>query len=184
MNRIHYGLLRNIDLARRHVLSFYRHNTSAKLLNLCSLYLQKWANKSVLRSHPAEIIIDPINSCHLQCPLCPTGQHVNSRPKGKMTYESYQRIIDELDRWLYKVRFYSWGEPLMHEDICRMIGYAAERNIGTEVSSHLNILKENDARRIVESGLEMLIISLDGADEKTYSQYRVGGDFNKVPENM
>ena len=153
-------------------------------MNLCFLYIQKWANKSFLRTYPVEIIVDPINVCHLKCPLCPTGQRVNSRPFGSMSFENFQRIIEELGRWLYKIRFYNWGEPLMHRDIYKMIAFAANKNISTELSTHLNLLSLSDAQTLVESGLELLIISLDGADDKTYSHYRIGGDFNKVINNI
>ncbi len=184
IKKIPYGLLRGADLFKRHIRSFYKHNTPAKFMNLCLLYIQKWANKSLLLTYPVEIIIDPINLCHLRCPLCPTGQRVNSRPFGRMNFENFQRIIEELGRWLYKIRFYNWGEPLMHEDIYKMIAYATNKNISTELSTHLNLLSPADAQTLVESGLELLIISLDGADDKTYSHYRIGGDFDKVINNI
>ncbi|GAX59192.1 Fe-S oxidoreductase [Candidatus Scalindua japonica] len=101
-----------------------------------------------------------------------------------MAFEKYQKIIDELSNWLYKVRFYSWGEPLMHKDIYKMIAYATDKNIGTEISTNLNVFKESDAKSLIESGLEVLIVSLDGADEKVYSHYRVGGDFSRVINNI
>jgi radical SAM protein with 4Fe4S-binding SPASM domain len=184
VRKIATGFSRNMELFRRHADSFYRHNTFAKFANLCSMYLQKWSNRSTLSAYPFEIIIDPINICTLRCPLCPTGQRVNSRPHGKMSFERYRAIIGELSRWLYKVRFYSWGEPLLHKDIYRMIAYANESNIGTEISTNLNVFEESDAGRLLDSGLELLIISLDGLDEQTYRQYRIGGDFNKVIRNI
>ncbi|KPK36915.1 MAG: hypothetical protein AMK70_00565 [Nitrospira bacterium SG8_35_1] len=183
-NKIHTGFSRNIELFRRHADSFFRHNTFVKLANLCLIYLQKWTNRSRLSAHPFEIIIDPVNICHLKCPLCPTGQRLNARPHGRMSFKKYQGIIDELAKWLYKVRFYSWGEPLLHKDIYRMIAYANEGNIGTEISTSLNAFDQSDTGRLLESGLELLIISLDGLDSQTYSHYRVGGDFDKVIGNI
>ena len=181
---VYYNAIRNIQLFKRHIKSFYRHNTPVKFANLCSLYFQRWTNRSVLSAFPIEIIIDPINICDLKCPLCPTGQRANTRSLGSMPYENYQRIIDELSRWLYKVRFYSWGEPLMHKDIYKMIAYATDKNIGTEISTNLNVFRESDSKTLLESGLELLIISLDGADDKTYSHYRIGGDFSRVINNI
>jgi MoaA/NifB/PqqE/SkfB family radical SAM enzyme len=89
-----------------------------------------------------------------------------------MTFKTFQRIIDELAPWLYKIRLYNWGEPLMHNDLYRMIAYATEKNIGTEISSHLNVFEDTDAEKLVESGLELLVVSMDGADPATYTRYR------------
>jgi radical SAM protein with 4Fe4S-binding SPASM domain len=179
-----HGFARNIDLVKRHMWTFYKHNTSVKFVNLCAIYLQRWMKRSVLSAYPFEIIIDPTNICTLRCPLCPTGQNINSRPPGRMLFENYREIIDDLGRWLYKVRFYSWGEPLLHKDIYKMIAYATDKNIGTEISTNFNVFEESDVEKLINSGLELLIVSLDGADEKTYARYRIGGDFHKVIRNI
>lgn len=178
------GISRTVHLVGRHLSFFARHNTPRKFVNLCRLYVQRWTNRTVLSAHPIEIIMDPTNICNLRCPLCPTGQRLNSRPLGRMTFKTFQRIIDELAPWLYKIRLYSWGEPLLHNDLYRMIAYATERNIGTEISSHLNVFEDTDAEKLVESGLELLVVSMDGADPATYTRYRVKGDFEKACNNI
>jgi radical SAM protein with 4Fe4S-binding SPASM domain len=101
-----------------------------------------------------------------------------------MSYEKFKSIIDELGRWLFKVRLYSWGEPLLNTDIYRMIEYANHANIGTELSSNFNHFSTNEADKLIDSGLELLILSLDGAKENTYLQYRVGGSFKTVTNNI
>ncbi len=58
-----------------------------------------------------------------------------------------------------------------------MIRYARERNLGTMISSNLNIAKDGFAEEVVESGLDYLEVSLDGADQQAYAEFRVGGDF-------
>lgn len=184
MKRSQAGLGRQVQLVARHFDAFYRHNTARKLFNLGSLYLQKWLNRSVLTAYPAEIVVDVCNICNLHCPLCPTGQGKNGRPFGKMGLAVYRRIIDELSPWLYKVRLYNWGEPMLHEDIHRLIAYARDRNVGTEISSNLNHFRPEDAAKLVDSGLELLVVSLDGADQQSYARYRVGGVFDRVVRNI
>jgi radical SAM protein with 4Fe4S-binding SPASM domain len=101
-----------------------------------------------------------------------------------INFEKYKEVIDEVAKWLFKVRFYNWGEPLMHKDIYRMVAYATEKNVGSEISTHLNVFKDKNVEELLESGLEKLIVSLDGTDEETYTTYRRGGDFKKVIENI
>jgi len=175
---------RIFQLAQRHLISFIRHNTSRKFINLCSIYYQFWKGQTSLKYSPFDIIIDPINICNLRCPLCVTGQHKNMRPNGIMPFEDFTKIIDELSQWLYKVRLYSWGEPFLHKDIYHMISYSKSKNIGTEVSTNFINMKAEDMDRLVDSGLEYLVVSLDGASESSYSKYRIGGDFEKVVDNI
>lgn len=101
-----------------------------------------------------------------------------------MGMQDYKNIVDELVRWLYKIRYYSWGEPLLHPDICAMIAYANERNIGTELSSNLQQFGNDGPEGLVRSGLELLIASVDGATQTTYSTYRIGGKLDVVLDNL
>jgi radical SAM protein with 4Fe4S-binding SPASM domain len=61
-----------------------------------------------------------------------------------------------------------------------MVSYASGKGIYTSTSTNAHYLDETTARRTVESGLDRIIISIDGADQETYQQYRVGGSFERV----
>ena len=54
------------------------------------------------------------------------------------------------------------------------------KKIYTATSTNAHYLDDENARRTVESGLDRLIISLDGTTQEVYSQYRIGGDLEKV----
>lgn len=176
--------LKILQLAQRHFMSFMRHNTADKFINLCAIYYHLWRGKTFIKGFPFEIIIDPTNVCDLRCPLCVTGQRKNIRPNGMMPFEEFKKVIDEVGQWLYKVRFYSWGEPLLHKDIYRMISYCNLKNIGTETSTNFYQLGPRDINELIDSGLEYLVISMDGASESTYLKYRIGGDFKRVLNNI
>lgn len=176
--------LRLLQLAKRHFKTFYRHNTTTKFRNLCSNYYQFWAGKTEITGYPFEIIIDPTNICNFRCPLCVTGQNKNARPNGMMPFDDFTRIINEIGKWLYKVRFYSWGEPLLHKDIYNMISYSSKNNIGTEMSTNFYNFSAQNVDNLMDSGLENLIISLDGATKSTYAKYRQGGEFDKIIDNI
>jgi radical SAM protein with 4Fe4S-binding SPASM domain len=65
-----------------------------------------------------------------------------------------------------------------------MVAYAAERNIGVAISANLSNFKPEDADRLLTCGLEHLIISCHGATSESYLKYNVGGNFERVMENM
>lgn len=168
-----------MELAKRFV--FSKNITLRKFLNFCIVSFQHSVTKnSRVIGYPVELVIDPSDICNLHCPLCPTGQGRSDRSKGKMSFDNFRRIIDELGAYLYRVDLHNWGEPLLNDELYRMISYARSHNIQVRVSSNLNIIDRLKAEKLVRSGLDVLIVSLDGASQETYAQYRVGGRFDKV----
>lgn len=174
---------RAIDLLKRFI--FTKNITARKFINFCLVTFQHIVlRNSYVVGYPIELVIDPCNICILNCPLCPTGQGRKERLKGKMSFANFKQIIDELGVYLYEVDLHNWGEPLLNEEIYKMIKYAHRHNIRVNLSTNLNFFDERKAEEIVKSGLDHLIVSLDGASQITYEKYRIGGKFNKIIKNI
>jgi radical SAM protein with 4Fe4S-binding SPASM domain len=99
-----------------------------------------------------------------------------------LSQEVFMSAIDQLVPTLSYLTFYFQGEPYLHPSFLPMVSYASSRGIYTATSTNAHYLKEDIARQTVESGLDRLIISIDGTSQDTYQSYRVGGDLNKVME--
>lgn len=176
-------MLKNtIQMSRRFI--FTRYFTIRKFVNLSRIFYEYETKKSSLKSYPCKLVIDPCNYCVLKCPLCPTGRGDEGRKKAMMGFRDCSRIIDETKDYLYEIDFYNWGEPLMNKDVFKMIRYAHDKGIMTRVSSNLNYFMEGFEKKLVGSGLDILVVSLDGTDKEAYSKYRRGGDFDKVLRNV
>jgi radical SAM protein with 4Fe4S-binding SPASM domain len=78
--------------------------------------------------------------------------------------------------------FYFQGEPYLNPDFLNMVQYAASKKIYTATSTNAHYLTDDNAKKTVESGLDRLIISIDGTTQDVYQQYRVGGKLSKVLE--
>jgi MoaA/NifB/PqqE/SkfB family radical SAM enzyme len=138
-----------------------------------------------LWSLPKKLAIDPTNHCDLKCPLCPTGLGDKTVIRGLMKLDQFKSVIDRLGTWLQSVDIYSWGEPLLNKSFVEMIRHSAiNHNIRTITSLHLNNLSDEHVEGLVTSGLDKLIVSVDGATQKVYEQYRVEGNIEKVFGNM
>ena len=94
----------------------------------------------------------------------------------------FRKLIDELKDTLTYLTFYFQGEPYLHPKFLSLVKYASQQNIYTATSTNAHYLNDKQARDTVESGLDRLIISLDGTDQETYQAYRVGGNMEKVLE--
>jgi len=171
---------RMIDLRLR----MLRYNTPKKMYNFGLIQIQKWLRRERLWGMPYRYNIDPTNICNLKCPLCPTGLGILKRRKGKMPLEAYKSLIDQIAPYAYWVELYNWGEPFLHPQIFDMIRYAHERDIFVRMSSNMNYFDPAMAEKTVASGLDALIISVDGATEATYQKLRRGGQLSRVIENV
>jgi radical SAM protein with 4Fe4S-binding SPASM domain len=160
--------------------------TPRKLLNAWRLtYSYQWSminGKAMHRGLPASISIEPTTSCNLRCPECPSGLRSFTRPTGMMDLELYKSLLDQLHKELLYSILYFQGEPYLHKGFFDMVYYASQKNIYTATSTNAHYLDDERARATVESGLDRLIISIDGTSQDTYESYRVGGDLEKVIE--
>jgi radical SAM protein with 4Fe4S-binding SPASM domain len=174
------------DFNRRDALNLFSKLNLRRAWNgvlvLSSFYLSKWIRQPIQWGVPVSISFEPTTSCNLRCPECPSGLRSFSRPRGMLEADFFKRMIDQLAPELLYLTFYFQGEPFLNPDFLDMVKYAAEKNIYTATSTNAHYLTNENARRTVESGLDRLIISLDGTTQDVYSQYRIGGKLEKVLE--
>jgi radical SAM protein with 4Fe4S-binding SPASM domain len=147
-----------------------------------SYQLSKWTGRSLQWGYPISVSFEPTTSCNLRCPECPSGLRAFSRPTGMLKKDFFHETIDQLSKELMYLVFYFQGEPYLNPDFLDMVAYATSKKIYTATSTNAHYLNDSNARRTVESGLDRLIISIDGTTQDTYQQYRVGGQLHKVLE--
>jgi radical SAM protein with 4Fe4S-binding SPASM domain len=168
----------NINLFSK--LSFRRGWNGVKVLS--SYYISKWFKKPVQWGLPVSISFEPTTSCNLRCPECPSGLRAFTRPTGMLKRDFFKETIDQLHKELLYLVFYFQGEPYLNPDFLDMVKYASAKKIYTATSTNAHYLNDDNAKRTIESGLDRLIISIDGTTQDVYEQYRVGGKLAKVLE--
>lgn len=161
-------------------LTFRRAWNASKVLS--SYYLSKWTKKPIQWGYPVSVSIEPTTSCNLRCPECPSGLRAFTRPTGMLQRDFFRDTIDQLSDELLYLVFYFQGEPYLNPSFLDMVKYASGKKIYTATSTNAHYLTDENAKKTVESGLDRLIISIDGTTQDVYQQYRVGGKLNKVIE--
>jgi radical SAM protein with 4Fe4S-binding SPASM domain len=147
---------------------------------LSSYYVSKWTRRPIQWGMPISISFEPTTSCNLRCPECPSGLRAFTRPTGMLEDNFFKQTIDQLSSELLYLVFYFQGEPYLNPEFLKMVKYASSKGIYTATSTNAHYLTDENARRTVESGLDRLIISIDGTTQEVYQQYRVGGKLDKV----
>jgi radical SAM protein with 4Fe4S-binding SPASM domain len=154
------------------------------LLIVASFYLTRLTKKTIHWGNPYSISIEPTTSCNLRCPECPSGLRQLSRNTGMLTLELYQNIVDQLKDHLIYMILYFQGEPYLNPQFFEFVKYAKKNKIYTATSTNGHYLTDENAQKTIESGLNRLIISLDGIGQEEYSTYRVGGRYERVTEGI
>ena len=167
-------------------LNFFSKLTTKRVWNalkvIGSYVNSKLTGRAAQWGLPMSISFEPTTSCNLRCPECPSGLRSFTRPTGMLQEDLFKQTIDELHETLLYLIFYFQGEPYLHPQFIDLVQYAAQKGIYTATSTNAHYLTDAAARKTVESGLDRLIISIDGTTQDTYQQYRVGGKLEKVLE--
>lgn len=147
-----------------------------------SYHRSRRSKRVMHRGMPMSLAFEPTTVCNLRCPECPSGLRSFTRPTGTAKESMLRSIVDELQDTLMYLTFYFQGEPYLNPKFLDMVSYASSRGIYTSTSTNAHYLHDENARATVESGLDRIIISIDGTSQETYQSYRKGGKLEKVIE--
>lgn len=140
---------------------------------------------------PSQVIVDITEVCNLECIHCPHPEFKKSVHYATRYLDPAlnAKIVDEVrdhgKGQTQYIRYSSEGEPLVHPKGYEMIEYAA-RNSGVYVTLTTNgtIMNEKRTRRLLDSGVHMIDISIDAFTPETYAKVRVKGDLNVTRVNV
>jgi radical SAM protein with 4Fe4S-binding SPASM domain len=158
--------------------------TIKRLANFICIYSSYWLTrvlgKPIHWGNPVSVSIEPTTSCNLRCPECPSGLRSFSRPTGMLSLKSFQSFIDKIKGTTPFLTLYFQGEPYLNPDFFQMIEYAVQQKMIVTTSTNGHYLNEENALKTIESGLQRLIVSIDGTTQETYGEYRIGGSLETV----
>jgi radical SAM protein with 4Fe4S-binding SPASM domain len=138
--------------------------------------------KPVLGGLPVEYIVETTAKCNLYCPMCPRETH--KQPKEDMTDEIFNRLVRESGQSAEHMMLIGLGEPFMDRKIFDRIEYCERHNISTLLSTNGTFFDEKTCARLLETPLEHITLSFDGATKESYEYYRKGANFDKVRDNF
>lgn len=167
----------------------FNYITVKRLINLCRLrfsyLLSTTGEQKISDLSPSFVSVETSNYCNLHCPECPVGRRQTPKTgQAHFDLTLYRKLIDEQKSTLLHVILYFQGEPLLNKQLAEFIQYAHDAKIYTSTSTNGQLLNKKNAKDIVLSGLDKLIVSVDGSTQETYEGYRVGGKLQKVLDGI
>jgi radical SAM protein with 4Fe4S-binding SPASM domain len=140
------------------------------------------ARRAKLHALPVEYIVETTAKCNLYCPMCPRETH--RQPKADMDAGVFGRLVSEAGASAEHMMLIGLGEPLLDPLIFERIEFCHRHRISTLLSTNGTLLDEQAAGRLLDSPLEQITLSFDGASKETFEFYRKGANFEKVRENF
>jgi radical SAM protein with 4Fe4S-binding SPASM domain len=135
-----------------------------------------------IKGMPLTISTELTNNCNLHCPQCYSGSGQMTRSRGFMEIGLFNKIMTELNPYLYNVNLFFQGEPMLHP---LFFIFVSNCNVPQKVvSTNGHFLSVENSDKIIRSGLSRLIVSIDGTDQETYSIYRKNGNLDSVIEGL
>ncbi len=139
--------------------------------------------------HPGRMFIECTAACNISCnqAICaPETGITKTRQAGMLDFEVFKKVIDEVGPSLGRIDFFNYGEAFLHKRAVEMCEYikAHHPHIYLYTSTNGGAFNEEQARRLVHSGIDEVTFSIDGARAESYVQYRQRGKFDVAMRNM
>lgn len=131
--------------------------------------------------YPPFIEIEVTTHCNLRCVIC---EHTYWKEKCRhMTFEQFKHIVDQFPK-LKWIGLTGIGESFLNPDFMKMLKYVKQKGIYVELYDTFYFLDEAKSRELIKLGIDMLILSIDGATKETYEKIRVNSNFERVVGNI
>ncbi|RPI75572.1 MAG: radical SAM protein [Desulfobacteraceae bacterium] len=133
---------------------------------------------------PPVLLIEVTNRCNLKCKMC--DREILRRKDGDMAFAAYKKIIDEaVSIGVGHIKLNRFGEPTLNPELPEMIIYAKKHGIPfIDFTTNGTLFNEELSRRLLDSGIDQIVFSFDGATKKSYETVRRGANFEKCLANI
>jgi MoaA/NifB/PqqE/SkfB family radical SAM enzyme len=135
-------------------------------------------------THLTKVYIEPTVACNLDCITC--FRNAWDQPIGRMTEETFENIFNSLKQMdpIPDVYFGGIGEPLFHVKTIEWIRRIKELGVKVELITNGTILTEKKSRELIDAGLDILWVSIDGATPESFGDVRMGAELPNIIANM
>jgi radical SAM protein with 4Fe4S-binding SPASM domain len=171
----------------RHLHSVLLYGSFRKYVNLVKAYVAYLHGSTKISSMPAFLKVEICRYCEVNCLYCYPIRENSPYPQESLLYplESYKQLVDQFKDSIFLISLYDIGEPLHNPQVLDYIHYAHQHRVGTAISSSLSVEREDRFwRDLVTSGLDHLVVAIDGTSQEVYNRYRRNGQFDLVMSNL
>ena len=141
---------------------------------------------------PSHIQIEVFRGCNAKCEMCPLNLNYPKNEfiikKGRMSEENFQEIVNKFLPYVSQIKYVSlWelGEPLLDRGLFKKIKYLKKYNFkNIAIATNADLLDEKKQIKLLKTGIDTIICSIDSIDKKTHESIRMNTNFERVVKNV
>jgi radical SAM protein with 4Fe4S-binding SPASM domain len=133
---------------------------------------------------PALLQVEVNTTCNLRCGICPCTATAHTRPAANLAVDDYRAAVERSFLPPYVTIFSGFAETLLHPQLHRLVEFEKRRGGTVMVATNGTLLDEKAAARLLDSPLEHITLSFDGATKESFEFYRKGARFETVRDNF
>lgn len=167
------------------VYNFIRHKGFVKYPDrLRNFIIAEHEERSTYRSfYPTILDVEPNTFCNFRCIMC-MHRDWNGRRTEDLDFNVFKEFVDK-QYGLTEVKLQGIGEPLFHKRFINMIQYLVEKYIWVRTTINGSLLHVGENyKHLVDSGVNEVQISFDGATKETFEKIRINSNFDQVVKNL
>jgi radical SAM protein with 4Fe4S-binding SPASM domain len=149
------------------------------ITDLGKFFIEKETKPDKVHYSPSTISIEITTLCNLKCKMCTNSSIKNG---GNMDMDKFKKFIDS-NPFIQKINLTGIGESLMHPKLIEMINYIKRKNIYAWFVNNMTLMNKKIGQELVDSKVDLICVSIDGANKKTFEEIRVGAKFEQVLDN-
>lgn len=145
--------------------------------------MKSLTNGQIAHVGPFYVTVDVTRQCNLSCPGCRyhspkvTPAVVDDQSIPHMPWRLFSNLCDELKLMgTASMTISGEGEPFLHPRILDMIGKAKATGLSVSVFTNGTLLNEENIRSLIDSGLDLLKVSLWAGSREQYEKMYPGTD--------
>lgn len=169
-------------MIKRFEWGIFRYLTFGRILNaalvLTSYQISRLIRRPVVWGGPWSVSLEPTNHCNLKCPECPSGLGELTRPLGLVRPDAFKLYAGSLKKHAFYIQLFFQGEPFVNTYLPELIRIAHQNRLYVAISTNGILLTPDRIEALLKDPPDKLIFSIDGLDEETYRNYRIGGTFS------
>ena len=185
--------MRTRDLLYKNIANFHQCGDPSDLSALLSykfrsatkMYLPPEINRRTYgwndHINPLTLSIETTSRCNARCTMCP---RTTTKPVREEVLD-YKKIVDLIRSTPHSVFNPSgFGEPLLDSQVPEYIRIAHDLGKFTRLTTNASLLDQPTTKALMSSGLDVFILSIDGADKETYETIRRGLKWEVTSSNV
>jgi radical SAM protein with 4Fe4S-binding SPASM domain len=174
-------MVKRVIKRARELAHVYRRRGTRGVIGALQAAREYYSEPAIMRSEPLFLQVEPTILCNLECTFC-----INPflpRQRTNLSLANFERVLSQVPS-ATKVSLVGIGESFMNKELWSIIRMAKARGVQIGTTSNGTFLTDRLVRDILDSGLDWLNFSIDGATKATYEKLRPGAEFEKVLANI